>query len=361
VDVLLGQFSGANWYPVVYEYSESYGRSLAAAKRLRGLERLAYAAEQFGAAVTIPCSGPAAFLDPVLFHNNDVSDSDDNPFPMMDTAAKFLESRGCPAFLTMPGDIIEARDGSLTLESRSMSDREVYGDREKYLRNYAERKRPVIDGCLRGLKTEPLAGEILKQEFVRILRSSKVLVEQIKGVVRFQLLGVQRGDIVLDCAEGKVPTIRDYTGEDVNYRFTVDHRFVHDVLKGRFINFESVFLGMRFTAWRNPDVFNDALFTILVNFDDTRLQQADREFQCESAASGGVFEVVNDGACYLVQRRCPHMGSDLSVVGQVSGGMITCARHGWQFRLSDGACVNVSAPPIFVQHKTMSDRSSDCL
>ncbi len=61
IDVLLAQFSGANWYPCVYEYASTYGKQLSAAKRLRGLERLAHAAAQTGARLAIPCAGPPAF------------------------------------------------------------------------------------------------------------------------------------------------------------------------------------------------------------------------------------------------------------------------------------------------------------
>jgi nitrite reductase/ring-hydroxylating ferredoxin subunit len=150
----------------------------------------------------------------------------------------------------------------------------------------------------------------------------------------------------------------------------LDHRLLSDLLKGQYMNFEDLFLSMRFTAWREPDVFNHALFALLVNFDDRRLRSAERRFGSQAAsptsavagtpnraegANEDVFAVCYGGEQFLVQRYCPHMGADMSLVGQVHDGTITCARHGWQFRLSDGACVNVSGVRIVVRPGRLQD------
>lgn len=43
------------------------------------------------------------------------------------------------------------------------------------------------------------------------------------------------------------------------------------------------------------------------------------------------------GQLYAFRNRCPHAGGPLSA-GDVRGGEVTCPRHGWAFRLVDGAC-----------------------
>jgi nitrite reductase (NADH) small subunit len=43
-----------------------------------------------------------------------------------------------------------------------------------------------------------------------------------------------------------------------------------------------------------------------------------------------------DGQYYAIDDRCPHAGAPLSD-GCVENGIVTCAWHGWRFRLSDGA------------------------
>ncbi len=47
-----------------------------------------------------------------------------------------------------------------------------------------------------------------------------------------------------------------------------------------------------------------------------------------------VFHV--GGAFYAIEDRCPHAGAPLSG-GHVENGIVTCPRHAWRFRLSDGA------------------------
>lgn len=360
VDVLLGQSSGANWYPLVYEYPEDHAKALAAAKRRRGLERLADAAARVRAGSTIPCAGPACFLDPALSHYNDMNNAADSPFPMMDTAVEFLRRRGHHAFLAMPGDVIDAHAGALRLRARSLHPEEVYGRRGEYLRGYADRKLPDIARRLRRLKPDPSASARFRRELDRVVSTSVVFVPQIRGVVRFQLLGAPDGDVVMDCREGQQAEVRSYRGETVNYRFALDHRLMSDILKQRFINFENILFSMRFSVFREPDVFNDALFAVLVNFDDERLRRAEREAGAAAHGPADVFEIAHEGTRLQVQRRCPHMGADLSVVGQVRGGTITCTRHGWEFRLADGECLNVTAPPIVVRKVPAADCQGQC-
>ncbi len=275
---------------------------------------------------------------------------------MMDTAVRFLEDRGYPAMLCMPGDIIDENEGAATLQTRTLSPDEVYENREDYLERYARKKRPLISNFLDRLPVEPGTGALLRAELGRVVTTSRKFAGSIQGLVRFQLLGVDDGDILLDCRPGVPPAVMEYGGEMVNYRFTIGHRYVHHLLQNRFINFESVFLSMRFTAWRNPDIFNEALFSLLINFDGQRLQEAERVLQPEPDAPDDFFEVVHNGESYSVQRYCPHMGSDLSAVGQIGDGTITCMRHGWQFRLSDGACLNVAAPPIRVRREEICSK-----
>jgi nitrite reductase/ring-hydroxylating ferredoxin subunit len=49
------------------------------------------------------------------------------------------------------------------------------------------------------------------------------------------------------------------------------------------------------------------------------------------ANAGGVFTALGN--------TCPHRGAPLSA-GCIEDGKLVCYWHGWEFRLSDGACVN---------------------
>ena len=53
----------------------------------------------------------------------------------------------------------------------------------------------------------------------------------------------------------------------------------------------------------------------------------------------------NDGTFYSREMSCKHQGADLSM-SPVSGGKVTCSRHGWQYDLATGRCVNRDSPPL---------------
>jgi nitrite reductase/ring-hydroxylating ferredoxin subunit len=48
-----------------------------------------------------------------------------------------------------------------------------------------------------------------------------------------------------------------------------------------------------------------------------------------------------DGAPYLVDAHCPHLGAHLAVGGKVEEGCIRCPFHGWSFEGKSGQCVDV--------------------
>jgi nitrite reductase (NADH) small subunit/3-phenylpropionate/trans-cinnamate dioxygenase ferredoxin subunit len=52
---------------------------------------------------------------------------------------------------------------------------------------------------------------------------------------------------------------------------------------------------------------------------------------------GALVAVFNvDGKYFAIDDRCPHAGASLAD-GCVEGGVVTCAWHGWRFRLADGS------------------------
>ncbi|MDP6116786.1 MAG: Rieske 2Fe-2S domain-containing protein [Planctomycetota bacterium] len=47
--------------------------------------------------------------------------------------------------------------------------------------------------------------------------------------------------------------------------------------------------------------------------------------------------VRSEGTLYALKDRCPHQNEALSN-GELCGGVLTCARHKWQFNVADGSC-----------------------
>jgi NAD(P)H-dependent nitrite reductase small subunit len=53
-----------------------------------------------------------------------------------------------------------------------------------------------------------------------------------------------------------------------------------------------------------------------------------------------VFNI--DGRFYAIRNRCPHEGGPVAS-GPLTGTLITCPRHGWQFDLATGQSTNHGA------------------
>jgi len=52
-----------------------------------------------------------------------------------------------------------------------------------------------------------------------------------------------------------------------------------------------------------------------------------------------------DGTFYATEIGCKHQNADLSQ-GKIEGHIATCHRHGWQYNLETGECLNHNSNPL---------------
>jgi len=52
-----------------------------------------------------------------------------------------------------------------------------------------------------------------------------------------------------------------------------------------------------------------------------------------------------DGSFYAIEVGCKHQGADLTN-GKIKNGVATCPRHGWQYDLETGECLNENSSPL---------------
>ncbi|NBW31916.1 MAG: (2Fe-2S)-binding protein, partial [bacterium] len=140
IDICLLQFSGAIWYPMVYEMPTKAAEALAKKKRAAQFTRAARYVEIISPRVVIPSAGPPCFLDDELFRWNDVHDADDSIFPDQRFMVERLQAEGQAAVLMLPGSVGAFNaDGVFEVQhpNGDLSVQDVFANKEVYLRRYA--------------------------------------------------------------------------------------------------------------------------------------------------------------------------------------------------------------------------------
>ena len=148
LDLLFLQFSGAIWYPMVYEFPVKARATLAHKKRVVQLARCQRYIEILAPTFVVPSAGPPCFLDDDLFEQNDLHRDPANIFPDQTVFLDHLAENGMPGGrLMLPGSSGELAPGRFEVV-HPMSDaelRQIFDEREPYLRAYQARKRPLLD------------------------------------------------------------------------------------------------------------------------------------------------------------------------------------------------------------------------
>lgn len=52
-----------------------------------------------------------------------------------------------------------------------------------------------------------------------------------------------------------------------------------------------------------------------------------------------------DGSFYAIEVGCKHQGADITL-GKIENDIVTCPRHGWQYNLETGECLNHDSPRL---------------
>ena len=336
VDVHMLQYSGAIWYPMVYEMPERAKAAFGKQKRQRQMDRCRQYIAQMGASWVIPSAGPPCFLDPQLRVLNDDHGDPANIFPDQMVFLDELRAHGHDGGLLMiPGSAASFVGSSLRSLRHPMPDDQVAAifttGKAAYLADYAQRMAPLLAAekeTWAPAEGEPLL-EPLRAVFEPIMSRSDQICDGIGYPVEL-CLGPET--VVLDFPKRAVR--EPVPDEKFRYGFAVAPELVRTVLRDHepdWVN--TIFLSTRFRAWRVGG-YNEFLYTFFKCLSDERIAYADGWF---AEAHDDTASVVLDG--WEVQRRCPHLKADLSKFGVVEGATLTCNLHGWQWDLPTGRCL----------------------
>jgi UDP-MurNAc hydroxylase len=343
LDVLAVQMASATWHPICYEYPPEQIAQISAAKRAAKFRAVGRLVRLVKPALVVPFAGPMCFLDPEIQHHNRWM-KPPGLFPDQKQAADFLSARmsGQKVGLWLPGDEYEPLSGRHVADSiwRDFD----YDDTDEYLDAYASARRHDIR-AVRAAYPEP--GTDLPDAFVEYFRRlgemSPYFLDRIDMTVRFELTGEVEGRWDVDFRpEGVRVDLRGRTRQP-EYGFRLGSRWLAPVIWGQ-IAWEDLFLSLRFSAWRDPDIYNDYLIGLLKHAETEALETIETYEQNRSTDEKIVVHAP--GGRYEIGRYCPHAGEDLAIGSAVTGGVIRCLGHNLEFDLATGVCLNARCDPL---------------
>lgn len=346
LDVMAVQMASATWHPICYDYPAAQVAEIAAAKRAAKFRAVGRLIRLVRPDLVVPFAGPMCFLDPQIRRHNRWM-KPPGLFPDQEQAASYLTGRlpGQRVGLWLPGDEYMPMSGRHTADSiwRDFD----FSAADDYIDAYACAREHEIKTVLAAY---PQASSDLPEAFVehfrRLGEMSSYFLDRIDMTVRFELTGAVDGrwDVALR-PEGVQVDLRGRALRP-EYGFRLDSRWLAPVIGGQ-IAWEDLFLSLRFSAWRDPDIYNDYLIGLLKHAEPQALKAIEVYEQSRSAEEKIVVDAPSGR--YEIGRYCPHAGEDLAIASTVIADAIRCLGHNLEFDLSTGACLNARCDPLSVR------------
>ncbi|MGW3571728.1 Rieske 2Fe-2S domain-containing protein [Streptomyces sp. NPDC000941] len=342
VDAHFLQFSGAIWWPMVYQLPDTAKREFAARKREGQSERALRYIDAVEARHVFPNAGPPCFLDEDLFQFNGTGREGTSIFvDQKEFLAELAEARpDTSAHLLLPGTVAEPLHTACKLTHRYTAKEidHIFEHKDAYLRDFARRQQPALaaERASRApaLPPERLLAE-LKQWWEPLLARADRICDGVGGPVR---LNVDDTPIVIDFPARQV---RRWDGERCRYTLSTTGDLVATNIARREVDWSnSLLLSLRFSASRIGP-YNEFLYVFFKCLSSERIEYVENYY--DSGHDDGQHVELGD---WRVQRRCPHLRADLGRFGQLDGDELTCTLHGWRYDLSTGRCLTADGHDI---------------
>jgi UDP-MurNAc hydroxylase len=332
------QYSGAIWYPMVYDLPDADKRAAVTQKIDAQFTRATRYIEAVGARVVVPSAGPPCFLDPELFGLNVIDGDELSIFPDATVFLEHLAGRGITTGqLVIPGTVVETTPDTVSV-THPLPDagvERIFGEKRAELLEYQADWRSWLDAhrATWHRPTSDLAAS-LAAWWEPLLARCPTLRAAVGDKL---LLRAGDADILVDFPAGRV---LPYCGEPHAFSLDIPRPLVETVVAERAVDWSnSLLLSCRFRAWRAGE-FNEYLYNFLKSLSPERIDRAEAEARIKLAPPSHVEEIELGG--YRMERWCPHRQADLAIFGEVCDGVLTCHLHGWKFDVATGLCLTAA-------------------
>jgi len=337
VDLHWLQYSGAIWYPMVYEETPERMRELIDSKVDSQFTRSLKYVDEINAKAVVPSAGPPCFLDPELFQFNMITGDELSIFPDQMSFLSRLTAAGRNGLLAIPGTEIEITPQGCTVKHpiTEANLQAIFTNKLDYLTQYQNDWTPWLEQA-KASWHPPTTNllQTLKAWWEPLLAMAPTLRSAVGANC---LMRIGNLEIIIDFPAGE---IREFSNEPYRFRFEIQRELVETVVADRAVDWSNaLFLSCRFRAWRDG-AFNEYLYNFFKSLSVERMRRAEAEARRKLDPPDGSEEIELGG--YIVERACPHRQADLSVFGEVEGQTLVCTLHGWRFDLESGECLTAS-------------------
>ena len=337
------QFSGAIWYPMVYDMPVEQQREQSHAKVESQFARAEHYVKAIGATTVVPSAGPPCFLDGDLFSFNMIDGDEVSIFPDQTEFINRLSQRGIRAERNIPGTTIGVANGVVNVTHPAGDVEAPFSDKRNYLRVYQADWQDWLYSQKAAWpdKTAPFQPRLAAWWEPLLLRAPRLRA----GVGGVCLIRAGDEAIVVDFPTG---TVRTYADEAFQFSFDIAPELLEKVITEFAVDWSnSLFLSCRFRAWR-AGAFNEYLYNFFKSLSVERIDRAEAEARRRLGDQQLPSEEIQLGD-FTLERYCPHRKADLSVFGRIEGDEVVCTLHGWRFRTSDGGCVTAEDRKLHIR------------
>jgi UDP-MurNAc hydroxylase len=267
IDIGFYMFSGANWYPMLYDYPEDVMLELVSRRRRSLLRSLVQRVKLTKPRVAVPAAGPCTILDPDLLWLNS-------------------EQRGI--FIDPELAVRELRQANLPSVPLYMASTDVWDSvsgfhpqapasfripRSEYIRAASENMASSIAAAR---AKEPPAHhdlpQLLPQHFNALVASQTPLIRQrIKAKLALAVQGPRGGNWTIDFTAAGPEYVREGILPDWTYKIEVEDKLISPFVTGDEPFFEDLLLSLRMRTSRRPDEYNEPLYHFLYEPDPEKL------------------------------------------------------------------------------------------
>lgn len=268
IDIGFYMFSGANWFPMLYDYPDNVMLDLVRRRRRSLLRSLAQRVKVTRPRVAVPAAGPCTVLAPELLWLN----TDDRGI-FIDPAIAVKELAAAnPATQPLYMAATDVWDSRTGYERNSPDSLRV--PRCEYIASIAERMRNSI--C-EGMSNEKAASSDLPDRIAghfqeAVARLSPDTRRRIGAKLGLVASGAHGGEWTIDFTATGSQFVSQGLSADWTYKIDMEAKLLSPFFTGEEPFFEDLLLSLRFRSARRPDEYNEPLYHFLYESDPEKLQ-----------------------------------------------------------------------------------------